>query len=221
MANSMDRCFCVRCSLTCFAVLFVGQSDQLVACFRHAGQAQYFHRHGRTGAIHTLPPVVEHGSDLSVVDPADDRSPRSQGALRNEDRSHRSPSGIQLGLDHMADGQLVRVGLQLQDFALQQDHLQKIVDADVLLGRYLYVYGIAAPFLGNQSQFRQLALDLVGLGIVFVDLVDRHDNGNPRCLGVVDRLYGLRHDPVVGGATTRTTMSVTWAPLARMAVKAS
>ena len=59
--------------------------------------------------------------------------------------------------------------------------------------------GLAAPVLGLEAQVGELAADLVGLGALLVDLVDRDHHRDVGGLGVVDRLLGLRHDAVVGG----------------------
>ena len=66
----------------------------------------------------------------------------------------------------------------------------------------------------------QSLLDPIGIAIGQVDLVDRDDDRNAGGLGVADRFESLRHYAVTA-ATTMTTISVTLAPRARMAVKAS
>jgi hypothetical protein len=52
----------------------------------------------------------------------------TQGSVLNQYRRHRAAPGIQLGLDHMAAGQFVRIGFEFQDLGLQQNHLQQFVD---------------------------------------------------------------------------------------------
>ncbi len=57
--------------------------------------------------------------------------------------------------------------------------------------------GLAAPFFRHQPELGQLALHFFRAGIRLVDLVDGDDDrhvGRPR---VIDRLLGLRHDPVI------------------------
>ena len=46
---------------------------------------------------------------------------------------------------------------------------------------------------------QKVSAHAVGLGVGFVDLVDGDDDRHLRRLGVVDRLYCLRHHAVVGG----------------------
>ena len=67
---------------------------------------------------------------------------------------------------------------------------------------------------------QQVLLDLRRVGRRQVDLVDRHDHGHARVPGVADRLDRLRHHRVVG-RHHQDHESVTSAPRARMAVKAS
>ena len=68
----------------------------------------------------------------------------------------------------------------------------------LLLGRNLAKNGLAAPFLGNEIVFRQGLLDLARIRVGLVDLVDGHDNRDARHAGMVDGLYGLPHDAVIG-----------------------
>ena len=69
---------------------------------------------------------------------------------------------------------------------------------EVLEGRHLDHDRVAAPLLGHQPQLGQLLHDVVGVGVGPVDLVDGDDDGDVGRLGVVQRLDGLGHHPVVG-----------------------
>ena len=67
------------------------------------------------------------------------------------------------------------------------------------LGRDLAEDGVAAPLLGGDLHLGELAADLFRVGALFVDLVDGDQHRHVGGAGVVDRLFGLRHDAVVGG----------------------
>ncbi len=58
---------------------------------------------------------------------------------------------------------------------------------------------VAAPFLDKDAVLLELALDLVGIGVGLVDLVDGYDHRDSGGPGVVDRLPGLGHDRLVRG----------------------
>ena len=58
--------------------------------------------------------------------------------------------------------------------------------------------GVAAPGLGDQAVLGELLEDPVGVGLLAVDLVDGHHDGDVGRLGVVDGLDGLGHHAVVG-----------------------
>ena len=87
--------------------------------------------------------------------------------------------------------------LEIQNFRLEQDLLQQLLDADALLGRHLGKQDIAAPLFGDHAGLGQFPLYPFRVGIGFVDLVDGHHQGHSRGLGMVDGLGGLFHDAVV------------------------
>ena len=58
---------------------------------------------------------------------------------------------------------------------------------------------VAAPRLGDELVLGELGQHSLRIGVVLVDLVERHHDRHVGRLGVVDRLDGLRHDAVVGG----------------------
>ena len=92
----------------------------------------------------------------------------------------------------------VGIGLEVEDFRLQQDLLEQLVDAGALLGRDLGGETCAAELLEHDAVLQQVLLDLLHVGRGQVDLVDRDDHRHAGVLGVADRLDRLRHDLVVG-----------------------
>ena len=55
------------------------------------------------------------------------------------------------------------------------------------------------PVLDEEIALGKLSLHPFGVGVGTVDLVDGHDDGHSGRLDVADGLFGLRHDPIVGG----------------------
>ncbi len=87
--------------------------------------------------------------------------------------------------------------LQLQDFCLQQDVFQQIVDARAGLGRHADEGHVAAVFFRHDLLGHQFLLDALGLASGLVDLVHRHDQRHAGGLGMVDGFTRLRHHAVV------------------------
>ena len=88
---------------------------------------------------------------------------------------------------------------ELLELGDEQDHVQQVVQSLVGLGRDVAVDRLPAPVLGGEAVGGELVADAVGLGALFVDLVDSDQDRDVGCAGVVDRLLGLWHDAVVGG----------------------
>jgi hypothetical protein len=72
----------------------------------------------------------------------------------NQHCRHRATPSFQPGFHHNALGQPIRVGLELQHFGLQENHLQQGVQAGLLFGRNLNHDRVTAPGLGYESMFR-------------------------------------------------------------------
>ena len=58
---------------------------------------------------------------------------------------------------------------------------------------------VATPLLGNELVLGELLAHAGGIGVVAVDLGDRHDDRHLGRARVADRLDRLRHHTVVGG----------------------
>src|SRR6185437_2374700 len=111
----------------------------------------------------------------------------------------RAAAAVELGFDHGAFCWTLRIGLEVEDFGLQADHFEKLVDIGFLGGRDFHVDHLAAHGFDLDLVLQQIGAHAVRLGVGFVDLVDGDDDRNLGRLGVVDRFHRLRHDAVVGG----------------------
>ena len=102
----------------------------------------------------------------------------------------------------------------------EQDPLEQPFEVHALLRGDLGELRCAAPVLGLEPFGCQLALDAVGVGVGKVDLVDRDDDRHAgrRAWEIDSCVCGMTPS---SAATTSTAMSVTLAPRARIAVKAS
>ena len=66
---------------------------------------------------------------------------------------------VQLGLDHRAFGGAVGIGLEVQDFGLQQDGFFQLVETDALGGGDFHRLGFAAHVFDLDFMLQQFGLD--------------------------------------------------------------
>ena len=104
--------------------------------------------------------------------------------MRLHDGARRAPIGIRL---------------EVEDFRLQQDGVEQLVDVRALLRGDLGRQRLTAEFLEHDTVRQQLLLDLRGIRLREIHLVDCNDERNAGVARVRDRLDGLRHDGIVGG----------------------
>ena len=133
----------------------------------------------------------------------------------------RATAAIELRLDHRAFGRTVRIGLQVENFGLQPNRLQQPVEVDLLGGRHLDVENIAAEQFDLYFVLQQFGRApgpacASGLSILLMATIDRHLAA--LACWIASTVCGITPS---SAATTSTTMSVTLAPRARIAVKAS
>ena len=102
-------------------------------------------------------------------------------------------------LNHGAFRRAVRVGLEIEHFGLQRNHIEQLVEVALLFGGNLDFEHVAAERLHLDLVLQQFGTHALRPGVGFVDFVDSDDDGDFRRLGVLDRFHGLRHDAVVGG----------------------
>ena len=93
----------------------------------------------------------------------------------------------------------VRIGLEVENFGLQPDHFQQLVDVGLLGGGDFDVHHLAAHGFDLDLVLQQIGAHALRLGVGLVDLVDGDDDRNLGRLGVIDRFHRLRHHAVVGG----------------------
>ena len=135
---------------------------------------------------------------LPLDAPATNTSPTRKRAALDEHGRERAAALVELGLDHRAFGGAVGVGLELEDFGLELDRFEQLVEVGLLGRRDFDVLDVAAHVLDDDLVLQQLLADLLRLGIRLIDLVDRDDHRHAGGLGVVDRLDRLRAKAVVG-----------------------
>ena len=90
------------------------------------------------------------------------------------------------------------IGLEVEDFGLQADHFQQLVDVGLLGGGDFDVHHVAAQRFDLDLVLQQFGAHAIRIGVRLVDLVDGDDDRHLGRLGVMDRFDRLRHDAVIG-----------------------
>ena len=129
----------------------------------------------------------------------DDQRADPERAPLHEHGRHRSAPAVEPGLDDRAFSAAFGIGDQIEQFGLQRDRLEQLVEIDILGRRNLDRESIAAERLDLHVMLQQLLHHSLRICLGFVDLVDRDDDRRLGRLGVSNRLDRLRHDAVVGG----------------------
>ena len=110
--------------------LLVGRGAQLVARERDVVEAEHLHRGGRTGLLHLLAVLVEHGAHLAPRATGDDRVADPERAPLDQRGDHRAAALVEVRLEHERPGRGLRVGRELLDLGDEQDRLEQLVDTD-------------------------------------------------------------------------------------------
>ena len=138
----------------------------------------------------------------------------------HQDCCHRAAAAIEPRLKHGAGSQCVRVGLELENFGLQQDRVQQLVDVGLLEGRDVNEHRFTAPIFGEKVELGQALLIFSGLapGLSILFTATMIGTFAACACERASRVCGITPS---SAETTRMTMSVTFAPRARMTVNAS
>ena len=103
--------------------------------------------------------VVEHRADAADGRAREEHVADVERALLDEDGRERALAGLAPRLEDDAAGGARRDGLELEHLGLQEDHLEELVDPDLLLGGDLAGDDVAAELLDEDALLRELLLD--------------------------------------------------------------
>ena len=90
------------------------------------------------------PRIGHEGAHPAPFGTGDDDVAGLERAALHQDGRHRPAAAIEPRLDHRAFGRAVRIGLELEDFRLQRDHVEQLVEVDLLFGGDLDFEHVAA-----------------------------------------------------------------------------
>ena len=143
----------------------VGDDAQAVAGGGHGLQAGDLHRGRRAGLGDALAPEVGHRPHPAPGLVHHHEVARAEGAVLHQDGGHRAPAAVELGLDHGPRRRAVGVGLGLLQVGDQEDHLQQVVQAQLLQGGDLHRLHLAAPAGDEDVVLGELLADAVRVGV--------------------------------------------------------
>ena len=107
-------------------------------------EAQHLDRHGRTRSLDLRALVVDQRAHATPFGAGDhDVADMERAALHQHGRD-RTAAAVELRLDHGAFGGPFRIGLEIEDFSLQADHVQQFVEIGFLGGGNLDLERLAA-----------------------------------------------------------------------------
>ena len=149
--------------------------------------------------LDALAPVVEHGADAARVNSGHKGISLMQSSALDYNCRDNAAALVDARLKDFSFGAAIPNSLKLKHFGLEQNRVQKVVDALALQGADVYVLSVSAPIFGRKAKLCKLGANAVWIGVGLVYLVDRDDNRNLGVLGVVNRFQSLGHDAVVGG----------------------
>jgi hypothetical protein len=206
-----------RQTLTIFGDLasagLVVDHGKAVTGLRRALKAKHLDRHRRRGLLDLLAAIVDQRAHPTPLIAGDEDVTRHQRAGLHQHCGDGATALVELGLDDDTFCRAVRIGLQVEDFGLQQDRLEQLVEIGALGRRHFDVQHLAAHRLDEDLMAQQFRAHFLRVGIMLVDLVDRHDDRDTgRLAWLIDLMVcGIT---LSSAATTRMAMSVAWAPRA-------
>ena len=135
---------------------FVFDDGELVARLRRAGKTEDLDRHRRRRFLDVFALVVDECAHAAPLVAGNDDLARAQRALLNEDGGNGAAAAIELGFDDGAFRRAVRIGLEIEDFGLQQDGFEQLVEVGAVLRRDFDVEHFTAHGFDEHFMLQQL-----------------------------------------------------------------
>src|SRR5690606_15660458 len=139
-------------------------------------QAEHLDRGRRRCLFHDLSSVGEHRTDLSIILADDERVTYAKRSLLYKRRCNRAAALVELGLKHDAGRTPSGARLQIENVRLKEDRFEQRVETLAVLRRNGDHFYIAAPIDRLNAEAGKPLLNPVGVGVGFIDLVDRNDH---------------------------------------------
>src|SRR5690606_10591367 len=190
----------------------VGDHDEVVAGIRHAGQAEQLDRDRRAGLLDLAAGLVEQRPHAAELHAADQEVALLQGALLDQHGRDRAAALVERGLDHHAGGAAIGDGGQFQHLGLQRDGVEQVghvlADSSTI---WMSPPNSSATTSWASSSFLTRDGSASDLSILLIATI----SGTSAAFAcwIASIVCGITPS---SAATTSTTMSVIFAPRARM-----
>ena len=218
---SVSRFWRVRYSVISRARASELDDRDAVAGLRRAVEAQNLDRNRGSGLLDVRAAVADQGAHAAPLGAGDDDVAGAQGAALDEHGRHRAAAAIELRLDDRAFRRAIGIGLEIEDFGLELQAFEQRIETRRRSWPRPRTRGCRRPSNSTtisccSSSVRTRCGLASGLSILLMATI----SGTPAALAwlIASTVCGMTPS---SAATTSTTMSVTLAPRARMAVKAA
>ena len=171
---------------------------EAIARVRRAVEAEHLDRNRGACGIDRCAGVIHQRAHAAPFGTGHNEIADLERAALHQHGRNRAAAAVELGFDHGAFGRTARIGLEIENFSLQPDGFEQLVEIHLLGRRNLDIEDFAAERFHLDLVLQQFGPHALGLGVRLVDLVDRDDHRRFRGLGVIDGLDRLRHHAVIG-----------------------
>ncbi|MNZ77087.1 hypothetical protein D3C78_956120 [compost metagenome] len=187
--------------------LLVTHHSRFITRGWNAGQTQDLNRNRRTCRGHFATQFVTHRTHAAVFEATQNDIALVQRTFLYQHGSNRTTTFIQEGFDNHTAGHAAAYRFQFENFGLQQDGVQQLVDTGTGFRRYVNELRFAAPLFRHNAVLRQFLLNAVRIGFRLVNFVHCNNQRHLRCFRMLDSFDGLRHYAVVGSNNQNNDVS--------------
>ena len=159
----------------------------------------YCHWRSGCGCLDRRTSVIEQSTHLAIGLPCHEEMPRCQAALLDKQVYYRATTLLHMCLNNEPLSRHVRIGAKLFHVGHKQDGIEQLINILASLSANWYHNGIATPLLRVEMMLTsKLSFDHIGIGRVFVNLVDSNDNLGIGIACKADCLYRLWLNTIIG-----------------------
>ena len=193
--NFTEFALTIQCNFTGF--LLVTNHGDFVTSRRNTGQTEDFHRNGRTRFQDFLTQFVTHRTNATVFKTTEYDVAFVQRTFTHQYGSNRTTTFIQEGFDNRTARHTLTDSLQFQNFSLQQNSIQQLIDTGTRFRRNVDELALAAPLFRHDAVLGQFVFNAIRIRFWFIDLVDCNHYRHTCRFRVLDCFDSLRHHAVV------------------------
>ncbi|MNZ71314.1 hypothetical protein D3C78_896740 [compost metagenome] len=142
--------------------------------------------------------IIHHSTNASEAVACDKSITDFERTVLNEDTGDRATALIKLGFNNRTASTFIRISFIFINFCYKQNHFKQTFEAHFLFRRNVNENGISAPLFRYESVLSQFLLHFIRVSIRLIDFVHCNDDWQSSCFRMVNSLYRLRHNAVIG-----------------------